>query len=390
MNKAINKMNAARSNMNKITSDVIIVGGGLMGTSTAFFLRQRGHKVTLLERGLVGQQASGTNFGNLRRQGRSLPELQMAQRANDIWQRSEKLLGTDVEYLKSGHLRVSYSQADVDKMEEYARQARPLGLELEMISGAQLRKRFPYLSTEVLGGSYSAEDGQANPRLVAPAFARAAKRNGVEVFENTHIIAVEKEGADFRVTSDHGRRFEAPILLLTAGAWGNVLSSQFREPVPLTSFGPTMSVTEPVTYSIRPSIGVYTTVERESVYFRQIPRGNIIIGGSIRSPGYPNTCRTNVKPQNTLSQLEQIRRIVPKLGRLNIIRVWTGTEGYLPDSLPVIGPSEKVSGLYYAFGFSGSGFQIGPGVGDVMAELIDTGATDVPLDSFRVGRFAAS
>jgi sarcosine oxidase subunit beta len=149
-----------------------------------------------------------------------------------------------------------------------------------------------------------------------------------------------------------------------------------------------MSVTEPVPYSIKPAVGVFTSIEEESVYFRQVLRGNVIIGGSTRGPAYPDICRAYVVPQNTLSQLKHICRLAPALARLNIIRVWSGVEGYLPDGRPVLGSSERVSGLYYAFGFCGSGFQIGPGVGESMAELIDTGVTSTPMDSYRIGRFA--
>jgi sarcosine oxidase subunit beta len=151
-----------------------------------------------------------------------------------------------------------------------------------------------------------------------------------------------------------------------------------------------MSVTEPVPYCIRPATGVFTPLEEESVYFRQILRGNIIIGGSTRGPAYPDVCRAYVRPENTLRQLKQIQRLAPSLGRLNIIRVWSGVEGYLPDGLPVVGPSERVSGLFYAFGFCGSGFQIGPGVGETLAELIHTGTTGIRLDAYRIGRFATA
>ncbi len=151
-----------------------------------------------------------------------------------------------------------------------------------------------------------------------------------------------------------------------------------------------MSVTEPVPYSIAPAVGVSTPLEVETVYFRQIPRGNVIIGGSTRNPAFTDARRAQVAPPNTLSQLKQIRRLAPALGRLNIIRVWSGVESYLPDSQPVIGPSDAVSGLYYAFGFSGAGFQTGPAVGDLMAELIDTGSTDTPIDLYRIGRFRAA
>jgi len=91
-----------------------------------------------------------------------------------------------------------------------------------------------------------------------------------------------------------------------------------------------------------------------------------------------------------MRSLKQIQRLAPALGRLNIIRVWSGIEGYMPDHLPVLGPSERVPGLYYAFGFSGSGFQIGPGVGETLAELIQTGTTTIPLEAYRIARFSSA
>ena len=272
-------------------------------------------------------------------------------------------------------------------MADYARQAEEFGLPLKMFSGATMREAFPFLGEEVLAASCSAEDGHANPRLVSPAFASAAQKRGVRVFENTHVVTAQKVGEDFLVSAEKGECFRAPNLVITAGAWASELTSQFAEPVPMSSFGPTMSVTEPVTYSIRPSVGVYTEVEKESVYFRQIPRGNVIVGGSLRNMGQPNTCRTSVEPANILAQLGQIRRLAPALGRLNMIRVWSGTEGYMPDGQPVLGPSEQVRGLFYGFGFSGAGFQIGPGVGATLAELVATGTSEIDLSPYRLSRF---
>ncbi len=97
-----------------------------------------------------------------------------------------------------------------------------------------------------------------------------------------------------------------------------------------------------------------------------------------------------MQPENTLSQFTQISRVVPALSRLSIIRVWSGVESYLPDDIPIMGPSAKVSGLHYAFGFCGHGFQLGPGVGDVMAELIATGRTETPIEPFAISRFQTS
>jgi sarcosine oxidase subunit beta len=272
-------------------------------------------------------------------------------------------------------------------MEDYAAKAREEGLDLELLSGNALRERFPFLGPEVLAGSYSAMDGHANPRLAAPAFARAAVKLRAQLFEDTRIVHAAKQGADFVLEADDGRRFRAPVLLVTAGAWAGKIVSQFGEPLLLTPRAPTMTVTEPVPYAIAPAVGVMTPVEQETVYFRQVARGNVILGGSTRAPSYPDEYRSYVLPENTLSQLHHIRRLAPGLGALQVIRVWTGIEGYTDDSLPVMGPSAQVPGLFYAFGFSGSGFQIGPGVGETMAELIANGTTDIPIAAYSIARF---
>ena len=125
------------------------------------------------------------------------------------------------------------------------------------------------------------------------------------------------------------------------------------------------------------------------MYLRQIPRGNIIFGGVKRRPAALDERRAKYDPASLLPQLAQLTRLVPALRHLRIIRTWSGVEGYMSDDLPVMGASSGVSGLYYAFGFCGHGFQLGPGVGDVMAELIDTGKTETPIHDFDIRRFAA-
>ena len=368
-------------------ADVIVIGGGIVGTSTAFFLRRRRRSVILLERGLTGQQASGVNFGGVRRQGRAMTQLAMSSRALETWRRSKELLGEDVEFLASGHTRVCYHAHEAEYFHRYAAEARAYGLDLEVLDGAAMFRRFPFLGREVLAASISPLDGHANPRLAAPAFGRAAARMGAHIVENTEIVRIEKEAGGFRVESAAGEVYRAEQVLICAGAWANTLSTQLGEPVPLVARGPQMAVTEPVPYVFGSSMGVYTSVKAESVYFRQIPRGNIVLGGGPPGPADASTRRASVLPENTVQQMAQFRRLVPALAPLHVIRVWSGVESYLPDSEPVIGPSSKLPGLFYAFGFSGSGFQIGPGVGETLAELLDTGSTPIPLDTFSITRF---
>lgn len=369
-------------------ADVIIVGGGIMGASAAFFLARAGKSVILLERGLVGQQASGTNFGNVRRQGRYLHQLPLSNRARDIWLRLPELIGEDCEFLPSGHLRVCYTREQADKVEAYANDSRAYGLDLEMMSANALRDRYPYLSADLIAGCLDPTGGHANPRLTAPAFGRAAVRSGVDLRENSDVTGIAKAGEDFVVEVAGQGTLRAPVLLVTAGAWGGKLSALFGEPVPLATHGPQMAVTEPLPYRIVPTIGVSTPHVYETVYFRQVERGNVILGGSTRGPASNDTNRAAVLPDNFLGQLEQLRRVMPAFAAVNVIRVWSGVESYLPDDMPVMGPSATTPGLYYAFGFCGAGFQIGPGVGEVMAELIATGSTTTPIEPYTIARFA--
>jgi sarcosine oxidase subunit beta len=368
-------------------ADVIIVGGGLMGAATAFFLRQHGLSVVLLERDLVGQYASGTNFGNVRRQGRFLPQLPLANRSREIWGRLPALIGEDVEFIPTGHLRVAFRPEDVGRLEAHAGDAKPYGLDLELISGNALRLRFPFLAPEALMASHSPLDGHANPRLAAPAFARAARRAGALVRENTEVLSISKSAEDFRVETPAGG-FRAPLLQISAGAWGARLAAAFGEDVPLTARAPQMAVTEPMPYRIAPVMGIATTVAEEGVYLRQVRRGNIVFGGGLRGEASLATKRARLDPLNTLRQLPQVARLLPAMRALRIIRSWSGVEGYLDDDIPVIGPSARIPGLFYAFGFCGHGFQLGPGVGATMAALIATGSPGVPIDPFRIDRFA--
>ncbi len=370
-------------------TDVIIVGGGLMGASTAFFLQQRGCSVRLIERGLVGQQASGVNFGNIRRQGRSLVQLPLSNRARGVWERLPELIGENCEYLSTGQLRVSYDADGAENLESYAREAREYGLDLEILTPEALRRRYPWLGPDIILGSLGPEDGHANPRLAAPAFGRAALRAGALIEENTEVQQIEKVDDDFRVQTASGDDFRAPVVMLATGAWAAPVAAHFGEAVPMVGRGPHMGVTEPVPYRIKPSVGVKTRVPGETVYLRQVERGNIVFGGGLRNEVDLEAVRVYPRPEYTLHQLPLLQRLLPGMAKLRIIRVWSGIEGYLPDDQPVMGPSDKVPGLYYAFGFSGAGFQIGPGVGDVMAELIATGATTTPIQPFHVRRFAA-
>lgn len=367
--------------------DVIVLGGGLMGSAAAFFLARRGLGVTLVERNRIGMGATVASFGNIRRTGRHLPQLPLAHRSLRLWGEAERLLGRDVEFRATGHLRLVFDADGLADMRRFAEEARPWGLELEELTPAEIRVRFPGLGPEAIAASFSPMDGSANPRLVSLAFADAARRLGARIVEEVEVGEIARTGAGFAVTTSKGV-VAADCLLNTAGAWGGRVAARFGEPVPLTPRGPQMGVTEPLPHRVLPVVGIWSRGERSGGYLRQVERGNIVFGGAAErvavelDPGH-----AKADPGRLPHQLRQLVRLLPALARVAVIRTWSGCEGYVADMLPVMGPSATTPGLFHAFGFCGHGFQLGPGVGDAMAELIATGRTDTPLHDFRIDRF---
>ncbi|MFT3719489.1 NAD(P)/FAD-dependent oxidoreductase [Pseudorhodoferax sp.] len=369
----------------QLACDVAVIGGGIMGSATALFLRRRGLAVTLLERDLCGSRSSGVNFGGVRRQGRPVAQLPLAQRSHRLWGRLTELIGTEAEYERSGHFKIARSAADMASLARYAERGNRHGLGLQLIEGrAALHKHFPMGSGQIVGGSLCPEDGQANPRLLSPAFARAAQAAGADVREHAPVQSVEHDGTRFVVQAlQHGRALQvrAPALVNCAGAWAAPFAGQWGEPVPLRTSPPAMGVTEPLPFFLRWSLGV----EGGGIYCRQVRRGNVVFGGG---RGYLlDGLRARSSHAAMLAQLPQLAALLPQLATAHVIRTWSGTEGYLPDDQPVLGASARRAGLFHAFGFAGGGFQLGPGVGDVMAELIAEGRTSTPIDSFSIHRF---
>lgn len=365
---------------------VIILGGGLMGSAAAFFLARRGVQVTLVERGHIGAGATVASFGNVRRSGRHLSQLLLARRSLDIWNRTESLLGRDVEFRATGHLRLIFDAESLADMRRFAEAARPFGLELEALEPDEIRRRFPGIGPRAIAASFSPEDGSANPRLVAPAFAAAAAAKGAAIIDKAPVSRILKSEHGFTVETARGT-FGAEMLLNCAGGWGTAIAAQFGEPVPLKTLGPQMGVTEPLPYRILPVVGVWT--KGHGCYFRQVERGNIVFGGAVeRRPVDPDPGFAQADPASLPAQLGALLALLPALRDVTVIRQWSGCEGYVADNLPVIGASSTTPGLFHAFGFCGHGFQLGPGVGDTMAELLATGSTEIALAPFSPGRFA--
>ncbi|TPN37986.1 FAD-binding oxidoreductase [Mesorhizobium sp. B2-3-3] len=368
--------------------DVIVLGGGLMGTASAYFLARRGARVTLIERNRIGAGATVASFGNIRRTGRHVSQLPLAHRSLRLWGEAEKMLGRDVEFRATGHVRLIFDEGGLADMRAYAQAARPWGFELEELGPREIRARFRGLGPDAIAASFSPRDGSGNPRLIAPAFSEAARKLGAEIVEGAEVQTIKHTDSGFLAATGKGT-FAAECLLNTAGAWGARIAAQFGEEVPLDARGPQMGVTEPLPHRILPVVGIWTRDKDHGAYLRQVERGNIVFGGAAErvpvdlDPGY-----ATADPRRLPAQLRAVVRLLPAIAQVAVIRTWSGCEGYMRDMLPVMGRSATTPGLFHAFGFSGHGFQLGPGVGDAMAELIVTDRCETPIDDFRINRFS--
>ena len=362
--------------------DVAIIGGGTAGCSAALALRKRGLTVALFERRTVGSQASGVNYGGVRQQGRHPTELPLSRRSREIWPRLPDIVGDDCEFAATGHLKLARTDAQMADLEAFAAVAAEHGLEIRLMGANALADAYPGLVAGVVGGSLCPSDGQANPRLVAPAFARAAARAGAEIHEHEAVTGVARDTAGFRLETERGGRFTAGSLINVAGAWADRVAGWFGERAPIQAMAPNMLVSEPVPYRLPVNIGVCGA----GLYVRQIPRGNLIFGGG---KGWADRDRIVARPVADVSCAASARlaETLPWAADATVIRSWTGIEGYFEDEIPVIGPSTTTPGLVHAFGFSGHGFQLGPAIGEIVTELVVDGRTSTPIDAFSISRF---
>ncbi len=368
----------------KLRADVAIVGGGIVGSAAALFLRRRGLSVVLLERGLCGAAASGVNYGGVRAQGRGPSQLPLALRARRIWTQLPAYIGIDGEYVASGHLKLARSEADLAALQAYAQRVQGFGLALELVTGAAFRRRYPWLGRSAIAASWCPGDGHANPRLVSPAFARAARAAGATVVEHCDVTELQHDGAGFVLGDGRGLELRAPWLLNCAGAWALRVAQAFGDDAPLHSIHPGMAVTEALPRFMDVNIGV----EGGGIYGRQTARGNCVMGGSRGAA----TNERHAGPRATaIGELcQRMAELFPPLAQVQVIRFWSGVEGALPDHQPVIGPGTRQPQLLHAFGFSGAGFQTGPAMGEALAHWVADGRPTVPLEPFSIQRFTST
>ena len=364
-------------------SDVLIIGGGIHGMSTAFHLARRGVRVRVLEADYCGRHASGVNAGGVRTLGRHAPEIPLALASRALWHQMGALLGDDGGFVPSGQLKLAENPAELEACRLRVEELQALGFDHELlVDRDQVLEIIPTVARHVVGGIWVKDDGYAVPYRTVTAFRLAAQRLGVEVHEQTAALHIEQSGTLWRVRTPRGL-FSAEHLVVTAGAWAGELAAQVGEPVPVHPEGLMLMVTHRVAPFCAPVLGA----TGRALSFKQFANGTVVIGGKLIGSLDFAARHGEVDMTRLGTSARTVTDLFPHLRHLGVNRVWAGVEAFTADDLPVIGASRKASNLSYSFGFCGSGFQMGPGTGQRLAQQILGEHSDILLDAFAIDRF---
>ena len=413
-------------------ADVVIIGGGIVGVSTAWFLAQQGVQVVLCEKGHIAGEQSGRNWGWVRVQGRDAREIPMMLESLRIWDRLKQDTGEDVGFVRRGCLFTAASDKEMRSFENWIAVAGEHGIDSRLLSATELKKLVPASALSRAGAVYTESDGRAEPHKAAPAIARAAQRAGATVLTSCAVRGLETSGgAVSAVVTEHGT-IRAPTVLCAAGAWSSMFCRSLGVGVPQLKVRGTVARTAPCENVLEGNL----FDERLGIRRRQDGGLTLAHGTILQHPITPSTFRWGFKfvpalmqelkvlrlsfgkeffeewrqpatwdldtvspfektrvlnPEPSAKVLRGIRRnldtMFPQLADTPIVESWAGMVETSPDVVPMIGPVEGRPGFYIATGFSGHGFGLGPGAGKAIAGMLTNTDTGIDISALRLGRF---
>ena len=361
-------------------SDVVIIGGGIVGCSAAFYLAKRGLNTVLLEKDPApGLQGSGRNAGGVRQQGRR-GALPLAMAAVELWADLAGELACELEYIRTGNLSLALDQETEARLEAGVQWEQAHGLDsVRMVTAEECHALVPGLSDQVIAGKHCATDGAANPMIVMHAFSSAVRRAGADIRTGITAQALLRQGSKIcGVATDQGE-VQADVVINAAGPWAPKFNAMAGCSTPISPGRSQLIITERVPPSFKPFFSV-----PERGYMRQTLAGNIVIGlGGVQNDDFVQ----HVDYESLKKLTGSMQAVLPRLKEISMIRSFAGITEYTPDGEPYIGPISGVQGLYVAAGFHGQGFCVGPMAGKIIAGLINGDGSPVSLDPFRPDRF---
>jgi sarcosine oxidase subunit beta len=368
-------------------AEVIVIGGGIAGCSTAWYLASGGVDVLLLERGELNGLASGANAGSLHAQIQHEPfvdrgedwarqyvsALPFYRFSIDLWEQAEEDLNVGLEFSRDGGIIVAASATQMRQIEAKSRLEQSAGLGTELLDRDGLRQIAPYISQDMVGGAFCPVEGKANPLLAAPAFATAAESLGATIISGCAVTGLRRDHDGFIVETETGD-FSAPRVVDAAGTEVAKIAAFLGMQLDIQAFPIQLSVTEPVEELI--SHLVYSA--DDMLTLKQSHAGTILIGGgwpaSIDRYGRPQICGESLSRNLALAM-----QVVPRLADALVIRSWAGVVNGTDSWLPILGETRGISGFYINY-VPWMGFTGGPGGGRIVASLVKGEAPPVDFD----------
>jgi glycine/D-amino acid oxidase-like deaminating enzyme len=413
-----------------IDIDVAIVGGGIVGVSTAYALARAGVRAAIFEKGTLACEQSSRNWGWVRVLTRDVAEVPLAIRANALWREIQQQ--ADVGFRQTGILYLQESEKDGIDHEEWLRVARPLGVDARMLGQRNLMNHLPATQRNWTGALFSPTDGIAEPTIATHGIASLASQKGNYIIEKCAVRGLDIEaGRITGVVTERGR-VKANAVVVAGGAWSRLFCGNAGIDFPQLKVRASVLRTTPF------DAGGDATVNGKDFTYRKRADGGYTVGqfgGSLADivpdsfrlfgqflPAWmsmasmvklrlgrrffeelaiPRTFDLNTEtpferhrildPASSATALantwRQIGRSFPVFQGARIAHAWAGYIDVTPDSLPVMAPIESIPGLYLASGFSGHGFGIGPAVGECMAEMIQGNSSSIDMRPFQLSRF---
>jgi sarcosine oxidase subunit beta len=368
-------------------AEIVIIGGGVMGASTAYHLASRGcTDVVLLEReSFFGQGASGKNAGGIRYQFSTEINIRLSQVSLPMLDRFEVEMGQAIDLQYCGYLFLLTNEQDVKRFRQNVELQHRLGVDTEWLSGDEVRRRVPQLEADdVLAGTFHGRDGLADPHGVVSGYMRAGRRLGVRALTDSAVTDIDVEGGRVRAVQTSRGTIACNTVVNAAGPWAAVVSEMAGVPLPVKPIRRQMLTTTPLP-EIPPDFP-FVIDFAQSLYFHREGEGLLTgMSNPHEEPGFDE----RVDEEWELVHMEAAVARLPLLAKAGRVSHWAGLYEVTPDAHPIIGAVPELDGYYVVAGFSGHGFMHGPVAGLLVAEIIVDGqATTLDISTLDYGRFS--
>jgi glycine/D-amino acid oxidase-like deaminating enzyme len=350
--------------------DVVVVGSGVIGSSIAYHLARKQLRVAVLERGGIAEEpvASWASAGGVRRQGRHTAEARLASESIARWETLEQELDADLQYRQGGNLFLAETDDEAQQLVAFVCEQQTNGFgDVRLLDRQEVHALVPALSAHIVAGSYSPQDGQADPPRTTRAFAIAAQRLGAIYLKNTPVSSLLLRGGHIvGVNSEHGTLYSDHVVL-AAGAWSDEIAASIGLRLPVRMEAPQMLLSSPAEVGmLRPVLGTAGRL----LSLKQLSDGSFLLGGGWSGDPTPDRRHYTLRPASVQGNWEVACAILPGVKQQRVVRSWCGLEAVSIDDIPFIGPVAGLTGLTLALGFSGHGFAISPAVGRCVADQI--------------------